>query len=91
MAELNKKQNKILKFGLAAILLCCLFPPWMSTYKSKTSHRVRSEGYNFITTPPKAPSYQHSVNLDVSRLLLQLFVVSVATGGGIIISKKKQE
>jgi len=90
MADLNKKQNKILKFGMAAILLCCLFPPWTSTYKSSTLHKVRSEGYSFIASPPKGQSYRHNVKLDVSRLLLQLFIVSIATGGGIVISKKKE-
>ena len=91
MTDLNKKQNKILKIGLAAILLCCLFPPWTSTYKVKALHVMRSEGYSFIAFPPEKYSIRYNIKLDVTRLLLQLFIVSVATGGGIILNKEKKK
>lgn len=92
MNSLNKVQKKILIAGIIIILVCCLFPPWVRTYKAESIYSERSAGYALIILPPQTGnSIRFGIKLDTSRLLLQLFIVSIATGAGVLISKDKQD
>lgn len=92
MNSLNKVQKKILIAGIIIILVCCLFPPWVRTYKAQSTYSERSAGYALIISPPRTRnSMRFGIKLDTSRLLLQLFIVSIATGAGVLISKDKQD
>ena len=92
MNSLNKVQKKILIAGIVIILVCCLFPPWVRTYKAESTYSERSAGYALIISPPQPPGIFGSfgIKFDISRSLLQLFIVSIATGTGVLISKDKQ-
>ena len=92
MNSLNKVQKKILIAGIIIILVCCLFPPWVRTYKAQSTYSERSAGYALIISPPQTRNnMRFGIKLDTSRLLLQLFIVSIATGAGVLISKNKQD
>ncbi len=87
----NKIQKKILTIGVIVILVCCLFPPWVHTFKAKSIHSEESAGYALIVSPPskKRNSVGFGVKLDISRLLLQIFIISIATGAGALLVKEK--
>lgn len=88
MDSLNKNQKKLIIIGAILIFVCCLFPPWLRTYKAESIYSERSIGYALITSPPKAgKSVRFGVKLDVSRLLLQIFIISIATGTGVFVFK----
>ena len=91
MNSLNKVQKKIFIAGIIIILVCCLFPPWVRTYKAKSTYSERSAGYALIISPPRTGNIRFGIKLDTSRLLLQLFIVSIATGAGVLISKDKRD
>jgi len=92
MNSLNKLQKKVVIIGFVAIILCCAFPSWIHTYKAEGVYSEESAGYSLLIDPPsrKKDNIRFGVKLDTSRLLLQIFMVSLATGFGIFISKDKQ-
>ena len=83
---------KILIIGIILILACCLFPPWVHTYKARSIYSEESAGYSLIVEPPKKKydSQRYGVKLDTTRLLLQIFIVSLATGAGVLLTKNKK-
>jgi hypothetical protein len=92
MSPLNKSQKKILTIGIIVTLVCCVFPPWVRTYKATSTYSERSIGYALIISPPRAGSSMRvGVKLDTSRLLLQIFIISIATGAGVLLTKRKDE
>ena len=90
MNSLNKIQKKILTIGVVVILICCLFPPWVHTFKAKSIYSEESAGYAPIISPPskKQNSVGFGVKLDISRLLLQIFIIFIATGAGALLVSK---
>jgi len=91
MNSLNKLQKKVVIIGFVAIILCCAFPPWIHTYKAEGVYSEESAGYSLLMHPPsRKKSFRFGVKLDTSRLLLQIFMVSLTTGFGIFISKDKK-
>ena len=92
MNSLNKAQKKILITGIVLIIVCCLFPPWVRTYRASLTYSERSIGYSLIISPPKVGARLNlGVKLDSSRLLLQIFIISLATGAGVLLAKEKDE
>ena len=93
MNSLNQIQKKILITGIILILACCLFPPWVHTFKAKSIYSEESAGYSLIVNPPqrKNNDLRFGVKLDTSRLLLQIFIISIATGAGVLLIKRKDE
>jgi len=84
---------KILTIGIIVVLVCCLFPPWVHTFKAKSIYSEESAGYSLIVYPPqrKSNNPRFGVKLDTSRLLLQIFIISIATGAGVLLTKRKDE
>lgn len=89
--ELTKQSpKKILIAGIVIILVCCLFPPWICTYKAESRYSENPAGYALIISPPDPESSNRfGIKLDTSRLLLQLFIVFIATGAGVLIFEDK--
>jgi len=73
---MNDKQRKLLCFGFVAMAVMGLFPPWVDTY-SGLVHVRRNAGYGFIWSPPRSPVPNHSVEIDVERLILQCVVLGL--------------
>lgn len=94
MDSLNQIQKKILITGIILILACSLFPPWVHTFKAKGTYSEESAGYSLIISPPArkiSDNVRFGVKLDTSRLLLQIFIISIATGAGVLFTKRKDE
>ena len=91
MSFLNKVQKKIIIIGATTIIICCFFPPWIHTFNAKGIYSEESAGYSLLTTPPvkKRDNVRFGVKLDISRLLLQIFMISITTGVGVFILKDK--
>lgn len=88
--RLNQTQKKIFVAGILLVLLSCMFPPWMHTISNEGSYSERPAGYALILKPPEKLSnhFAYGVKLDVSRLLIQLLIVSVSAGAGIMLTKE---
>ena len=86
----SEKQKKILIAGIVIIFLMGLFPPWLYTFKRNSIYSERTAGYSFImdSPTPKLKSIANGIKLDFSKLFLQWFLVVIATGLGIYLSKK---
>ena len=84
MKSLNKS---VLKWGLIAVALLGLFPPWLYTVErsgtrdSSGAHSTTDAGYHFILTPPAARQQrdEHGVRLDVARLIIEWVCVAALT------------
>jgi len=77
-------RNRILWLGIIALVLMCIVPPWMESRCLPDSNikAYMPIGYYPLMFPPQVSNYRYSgVNIDFSRLFLQLFVVCVITGG----------
>jgi hypothetical protein len=89
---MNKKQRKIILIGFVIVIFCCLFPPWVYTFNAKGAYSESHAGYSLIAEPPKPRHYYppgNGVKLDVPRLLLQIFIISLSTGFGVFICQDK--
>lgn len=91
MLTLSKIQKSIILIGGVSLVLCCLIPPWVYTFKSESTYSQEPAGYSLIFDPPwkKRDGFAHGVKLDTARILLQIFMISVATGAGVILSYTK--
>ena len=91
MGPVNKLQRLIIVVGAIAILACCLFPPWVHTFKAEGIYSEESAGYSLLISPParKSKSVKFGIKLDSSRLLLQIFIITISTGLGVFLSHKK--
>jgi hypothetical protein len=95
MCSMNKKQRKIILIGFVIVIVCCLFPPWVYyTFNAKGAYSESPAGYSLIIEPPE-PRHTYppgnGVKLDVPRLLLQIFIISLSTGFGVFICQDKQK
>ena len=81
------KQRKIISIGAFVLIVCCLFPPWVYTVKHRDIYSEESAGYSLILSPPekKGDSAANGVKLDVTRILLQIFMISVATSVSVLL------
>ena len=99
--EMNKKQITVIKIGLGIILLMALIPPWKCTFSTPDLPRLERPGsYGVLFHPPSPdkvanefktmvmskPSFW-SVELDLTRLLIQLAVVAIVTAGIVLVLK----
>ena len=90
---LAKQQKKIIIIGVILLIACCLFPPWIYTFKANGIYSEESAGYSLFINPPakKTNNPKFGVKLDTSRLLLQFFMVSISTGLGVFIFQNKRQ
>jgi hypothetical protein len=71
--------RSVILYGLAAFVLCGLFPPWLYT---RSGHTERDAGYWFLLTAPKPEGYSNSgIRLDAERLAIEWLCILAATGG----------
>jgi hypothetical protein len=95
--KLNVKQRKVLIAGVVTILVMGLFPPWSSIFDRKASvdavgfYIDKPTGYSFIMDPPKPDSSVYGMKINFSILILQWFIVSIATGLGIFLLSNKED
>lgn len=82
---------------ITAIILCCIFPPWLRIYKEEKSNIRKFEpvGYSFITEPPEVYIYSpwgvlkgkaKADTIDFGRLTVQVGLL-LFLGSIIIFSK----
>lgn len=78
---LNLKQKIVIIVGIVAIVIMGMFPPWIYTYKDKSTYSMGPAGYSFIAIPPKSRLYSgYGVKLDIPRIVVQWVAVFVSTG-----------
>ena len=86
--SLNPTQRKLLAAGLLLLIFMGLFPPYTYTYEAINVYSEVPAKYSFILTPPerKYNNARHGVKLDLARLVIQSFIVVLASGLGILLS-----
>ncbi|MBI4027691.1 MAG: hypothetical protein HY360_22075 [Verrucomicrobia bacterium] len=81
---MNKKQKIVIRLAVLIAALLGLFPPWVQTYHHvQVGYSRVPTRYAFIGTPPSPQSGgpYYGVQVDLTRLLLQWFVVVLIAGG----------
>ena len=73
---MNKKQKRVLWGGVTIIVLMGLFPPWKADLEKGL---IDYRQYGFLFHPPLSHEY-----LDMSRLIVQWFIVGVFTATWIV-------
>ena len=76
-AECLQRRKIIAAVSGFAFLLVGLFPPWIQTFDLNTTHTRTDAGYAFLLSPPAPKEYSYSIGiqLDVSRLWIELACV----------------
>jgi len=83
---MNSRQRIVLRFGLLALLLLCLVPPWVTTYQvSIVRHPwTRPDGYGLIFAPPPPDTATYGgvqgVEADYPRLAVEVLALAAAVG-----------
>lgn len=93
---MNKGRKLIIAFAVAGFIGTSVYVPWEHTFQEQgISQITRPAGYHLIFSPPEPRSKrpQFGVSLDISRLLIQYFVIVVSFSGAFIITnfKNKQQ
>lgn len=86
---MNKKQLIAMWFGIIAIVLMGLFPPWYIKSQSGAETQ-KGYGYAFIFTPPDPTGQGVHPMINMSQLCIQCFIVGLITTGYIITFKDKK-
>jgi hypothetical protein len=74
-------RNKIILGGLACIVLCGLFPPWINVLDVPYhAHNKTPAGYGFIFSPPAAKGGAWGIEIDGNRLLIEWVCIAAVTG-----------
>ena len=86
----SSRQLKILIRFSFLLVAMGLYPPWTYTFDAQSIHSEKPAGYDLIFTPPlperDAPAF--GVRMDISRLLIQWFVLAAATTAVVLLEKK---
>ena len=83
---MKKNQKTALWIGIIVIALIGLFPPWVQMHEVEGPYKGKyDKGYSPIFAPPKSPA-----EIDISRLLIQWFIVAVIAAGAIVTLKDKK-
>uniref|UniRef100_E6QNX5 Uncharacterized protein n=1 Tax=mine drainage metagenome TaxID=410659 RepID=E6QNX5_9ZZZZ len=88
----NPKQLRVLIAASVIFVIMGIFPPWTYTFDGESIHSEKPAGYGLIISPPKPeqgngyPAY--GIRLDITRLLVQWFVLFVATSGLILLTRE---
>jgi hypothetical protein len=76
-ADCIQRRKIIVVASAVAFLLAGLFPPWVQTFDLNSTHTRTAAGYAFIVSPPPPSEYSYSIGiqLDTSRLWIELACV----------------
>jgi len=86
---MNTKQKNIYIIVITLIIIMCLFPPWIKTYKFKNIYSEKPAGYSFIFSPPDPTvNSRRGVELDLERLSIQFIAVVALLGLGLLLSNQ---
>jgi hypothetical protein len=84
---MNRKQTVTLWVGVALLVLMCACPPWNWTFQPQGSGKVvKPAGYALLTNPPapERDSPPFGVEVNLSRLFLQVIAISAVTGAAAV-------
>jgi hypothetical protein len=79
---MNTKQRRAIWIGVAIIVLMGLVPPWCI---ARYGTCLQSGGYKLILDPPSVGG------IDVSRLIIQWFLVVVVVGAYLVVVRRPNE
>ncbi len=86
--SMNNRQIKVLYCAIAVIVLMGLFPPWTLSVSYEGVYSERPAEYASIFSGPQLNSGFVSTHVDVTRLILQWFIV-VVIGATLIFHHRK--
>jgi hypothetical protein len=77
----NTMKRKILITTLAALILTCLFPPWLNILDVPYhAHQRTPAGHEFILFPPDSKGGAWSVEIDLKMLFVEWIALAAVTG-----------
>jgi hypothetical protein len=85
---LNYIQRRTIIGGVVVLALMVMFPPWREVLRSHNYNIERPVGYHFIANPPKDAGGPWGAEIDMPRLLIPMLVVAVATGAGVMLTRR---
>lgn len=94
MTKFNAFNKKIIKLASVTIILMGLFPPWLYTVSASGGiYNEKPASYALIFNPPapKVDTPIHGVKLDFQKLLLQWFLVLLASAVLLVIKGNNNE
>lgn len=65
---LNKTQKKVIGICVIVVVLMGLCPPWVYTFKAKSTYSEESAGYHLIFSPPSLQFEVIPIKQDSNRL-----------------------
>ena len=75
-------KGKVFVLGICSLILACLFPPWVLTYKGFYGvSSAKPLGFYFILSPPdvKYPNWGFGVEINAKLLLIECFIIILVT------------
>ncbi len=85
------RHRKIIIFGVFALVVSGLFPPWITTFSPPGGQQAQSPaGYHLILDPP-FPAQNHKlagVEIDGIRLLIQWAIIGAIFAGTMVLRRK---
>ncbi|MBY0547556.1 MAG: hypothetical protein K2W95_09705 [Candidatus Obscuribacterales bacterium] len=98
---MHKIQKIVVLLGLGALILMCVYPPWVFVDADRVQHPM---GYAPLWKPPVTRSQssaellgfklqlnvqtQAANNIDLYRLLAQIAILAAVTGGSVFLLKR---
>lgn len=83
---MNSTQKMVFLIGVIAIAWMGMYPPW-----KEAGPRGLPKDYGAIYAPPKVSNPEKGLEIDFARLLLQIGVAAILTGGLITASSTQKE
>ena len=88
-------RQDIIRGAVVIAALMIVFPPYVDHFKMPTdrgySERSSSAGYHFIAEPPAECGRYCTVEIDTTRLFLQLLALGIVAGGILYTTKPKED
>jgi hypothetical protein len=85
-------RNKIIVGGLACIVLCGLFPPWINVLDVPYhAHSKTPAGYALIILPPESKGGSWGVQIDTGRLFIEWICIAAIAGIVLVMNDKPQK
>lgn len=89
----SARTQRVIRWTILAIVLCCLFPPWVSTYQEPGISRAEtSAGYSPIFMPPtsdRSLRHGYGLRIDTARLAIQCLVILFLAGSVILLPARE--
>ncbi|MFC1513102.1 RDD family protein [Thermodesulfobacteriota bacterium] len=88
--EVMGKGKNVIIVGLFLMVAVALCPPWRGIQHSVSyKPEIKSAGYAFVFSPPRGKG-PYSVEIDWSRLVVQMIAICAGTGALLIFFSKKK-